>query len=317
MLKTLRFEQPDRPPHFEMLFQLSREAFGLEHPKYDGISGADKERSLEQSMDIYQRVVERYGWDALMTLNPPQAPDAVAAAKRRFGRDLLVGGIVWEGIWSIDIIKDWDKFSEDLFDRPETVHEGAERLYKVAEDRVNRMTEAGADFLMFASDVGFNGGPFLSPAQFREFVTPYLARLCEHTRKRGAIPMMHSDGMLMPVLDQILEAGPAVLQSIDPMAGMDIAEVKRLTYGKMALMGNVRCDYLQHGTSGQIRESAEYCLKHGSPGGGYVFSSSNTIFRGVPLANYEYMMEVYREYCTQNIQHSTYNVQRPTEPEHA
>jgi PAS domain-containing protein len=111
-----------------MLFQLSREAFGLEHPKYDGISGADKERSLEQSMDIYQRVVERYGWDALMTLNPPQDPAAVAAAKRRFGSDLLVGGIVWEGIWSIDIIKDWDKFSEDLFDRPETVHEGAERL---------------------------------------------------------------------------------------------------------------------------------------------------------------------------------------------
>ena len=147
---------------------------------------------------------------------------------------------------------------------------------------------------MFASDVGFNGGPFLSPDQFREFVTPYLARLCELTRKRGAIPMMHSDGMLMPVLDQIVEAGPALLQSIDPMAGMDIAEVKRLTYGKMALMGNVRCDHLQHGTKEQIRDSAEYCLKHGAPGGGYIFSSSNTIFRDVPLENYEYMVDVYR-----------------------
>ena len=61
-------------------------------------------------------------------------------------------------------------------------------------------------------------------------------------------------------------------------------------------MGNVRCDHLQHGTKEQIRESAEYCLKHGAPGGGYIFSSSNTIFRGVPLANYEYMLEVYREF---------------------
>jgi hypothetical protein len=125
MLKALRFEQPDRPPHFEMVFELTDEAFGRRHPKYDGVSGAAKERLLEQTMDIYQRVVERYGWDALMTLNPPQDADAVAAAKRRFGRDLLVGGIVWRGIWSIDIIKDWDKFSEDLFDRPETVHEGS------------------------------------------------------------------------------------------------------------------------------------------------------------------------------------------------
>jgi uroporphyrinogen decarboxylase len=295
MLKALRFEQPDRPPHFEMWFQLAREAFGMDHPKYDAATTrAGKERLLEQGMDVYEHIAERFGWDALMVLEPPQDADAVAAAKRRFGRELLVGGIVWEGIWSIDIIKDWNRFSEDLFDRPETVHEGAERLFKAAEERVNRMTEAGADFLMFASDVGFNGGPFLSPAQFREFVTPYLARLCALTRQRGAIPMMHSDGQLMPVLDQIVEAGPAVLQSIDPMAGMDIAEVKRLTYGKMALMGNVRCDHLQHGTREQIRESAEYCLKHGAPGGGYIFSSSNTIFRGVPLENYEYMVQVYR-----------------------
>jgi uroporphyrinogen decarboxylase len=301
MLRTLRFEEPDRPPHFEMWFQLTREAFGVEHPKYDAsVTGAEKERLLEQGMDVYERVVRKFGWDALMVLEPPQDADVIAAAKRRFGRDLLVGGIVWEGIWSIDIIKDWDRFSEDLFDHPEKVHEGAERLYKIAEDRVNRMTAAGADFLMFASDVGFNGGPFLSPSQFREFVTPYLARLCALTRQRGAIPMMHSDGMLMPVLDQIVEAGPALLQSIDPMAGMDIAEVKRLTYGRMALMGNVRCDYLQHGTPEQIRESAEYGLKHGSPGGGYVFSSSNTIFRGVPLANYEFMVDVYREFVTRS-----------------
>jgi uroporphyrinogen decarboxylase len=297
MLKALRFEEPDRPPHFEMWFQLTREAFGVEHPQYPANASTDeKERLLEQGMDVYERIVRKFEWDALMVLEPPQDADGVAAAKRRFGNDLLVGGIVWAGIWSIDIVKDWDRFAEDLFDRPETVHEGAENLYKAAEDRVNRMTEAGADFLMFASDVGFNGGPFLSPPQFREFVTPYLARLCALTRQRGAIPMMHSDGMLMPVLDQIMEAGPALLQSVDPMAGMDIAEVKRLTYGKMALMGNVRCDYLQHGTPQQIRESAEYCLKHGSPGGGYVFSSSNTIFRGVPLENYEYMVEVYRNF---------------------
>lgn len=296
MLKTLRFEEPDRPPHFEMWFQLTREAFGVEHPKYPGNTSADeKKRLLEQGMDVYEHIVRKFGWDALMVLEPPQDPDGIAAARRRFGRDLLVGGIVWEGVWSIDIVKDWDRFSADLFDHPGKVHEGAERLYRIAEDRVNRMVDAGADFLMFASDVGFNGGPFLSPTQFREFVTPYLARLCALTRQRGAIPMMHSDGMLMPVLDQIMEAGPAVLQSIDPMAGMDIAEVKRLTYGKMALMGNVRCDYLQHGTPEQIRESTEYCLKHGTPGGGYIFSSSNTVFRGVPLENYETMVSVYRE----------------------
>jgi len=39
-----------------------------------------------------------------------------------------------------------------------------------------------------------------------------------------------------------------------------------------------------------------YCLEHAAPGGGYVFSTSNTIFEGMPLANYEYMLEVFREF---------------------
>jgi len=33
MLKTLRFEEPDRPPHFENMFELEREAFGLRFPE--------------------------------------------------------------------------------------------------------------------------------------------------------------------------------------------------------------------------------------------------------------------------------------------
>ncbi|MEN6404193.1 MAG: uroporphyrinogen decarboxylase family protein, partial [Armatimonadia bacterium] len=88
------------------------------------------------------------------------------------------------------------------------------------------------------------------------------------------------------------------LHSIDPMAGMDIAEVKRRTYGKLGLMGNVQCNLLQDGPLEAIRRSALYCLRHGSPGGGYVFSTSNTVFPGMPLAHYEYMLEVFREFCS-------------------
>ena len=29
VLKTLRFEQPDQPPHFEIMFELEKEALGL------------------------------------------------------------------------------------------------------------------------------------------------------------------------------------------------------------------------------------------------------------------------------------------------
>jgi uroporphyrinogen-III decarboxylase len=63
----------------------------------------------------------------------------------------------------------------------------------------------------------------------------------------------------------------------------------------MALMGNVQCSLLQDGPEEAIRDSARYCLEKASPGGGYIFSTSNTVFKGMPLRNYEYMLEVFRE----------------------
>ena len=46
-----------------------------------------------------------------------------------------------------------------------------------------------------------------------------------------------------------------------------------------------------------IGATARYCLEHASPGGGYIFSTSNTIFPGMPLAHYAYMLDVHRAFC--------------------
>ena len=45
-----------------------------------------------------------------------------------------------------------------------------------------------------------------------------------------------------------MECRPHALHSIDPMAGVDIREVKRLVGDKVCLCGNVHCAALQTGT---------------------------------------------------------------------
>jgi len=177
-------------------------------------------------------------------------------------------------------VPDWEQFAVDLRERPEAIHEEARRRCAGCLAQADQLIDAGAEFIMLVNDAAFNSGPFISPKHFREFVTPYLAQEVEHIKRRGAIAIVHSDGNLMPILEDMLAGGPHMLHSIDPMAGMDIAEVKRLTYGRTALMGNVQCNLLQDGPKAAIRESALYCLEHAAPGGGYVFSTSNTIFPG-------------------------------------
>lgn len=299
MLKALRFEEPDRPPHFEIMFELEREAFGLSFPdrgSWARCTGAAKDRQIGLCMEIYQRIVARYAWDALAVYWPWSDPDGVRAAKRTFGEDILIGSIVGDTVWAIENITDWMQFAADLAEHPERLHAVAEEKTRRALRAFDTLIEAGADFIHVVNDVAFNGGPFISPAQFRDLITPYLARQVGHIRARGAIPFVHTDGDITPVLDDYLSLGAACFQSVDPMAGMDIRAVKARCHGRMALMGNVQCSLLQDGPKEEIRASALYCLEHASPGGGYIFGTSNTIFPGMPLENYEHMLSVFHEF---------------------
>jgi uroporphyrinogen decarboxylase len=300
MLQALRFEQPDRPPHFEIMFELERAAFGLQFPDrnaWQGCSRTEKERMIGQCMAIYEKIVDRYQWDALAVFWPWSDPDGVRAARRTFGDDILIGSIVGDTVWSIEHMTDWTQFAVDLVEHPQHLHEVARQKELAAIVTFDELAAAGADFIHIVNDVAFNAGPFVAPACFRELVTPYLKREVEHVRGLGVLPFVHSDGNIMPVLDDFLSLGAACFQSVDPMAGMDIAEVKRRCHGRMALMGNVQCSLLQDGPREAIRESALYCLENASAGGGYIFGTSNTIFPGMPLQNYEYMLDVYHEFC--------------------
>ena len=78
---------------------------------------------------------------------------------------------------------------------------------------------------------------------------------------------------------------------------MDIAEVKREYGDRLVLMGNVRTALLQEVDEAPIREAVSYCMTHGKPGGGYIFSSSNCIFTGLPLESYHIMLDEYERHA--------------------
>ncbi|MDX9978780.1 MAG: uroporphyrinogen decarboxylase family protein [Lentisphaeria bacterium] len=300
MLQTLRFEEPDRPPHFETMFELEQEAFGLLFPdrrEWDTCTAPRKREMIETCVEIYQRIVETYGWDALAVFWPWSDPDGVVAAKAAFGDRILVGSIVGGSVWAIEAVQDWMQFSIDLIERPELIHAAARRMRDQACARIDRLADAGADFILLVNDIAGNGGTFVSPQHLREFVLPYLGEEVARIRARGVLPFIHTDGNIMAILDDWLNLGAACYQSVDPMAGMDLGEVKQRCQGRLALMGNVQCSLLQHGSPEAIRAATLDCLRQGAPGGGYILSTSNTIFPGMPLANYEHMLGAYREFC--------------------
>ncbi|MFW5798996.1 MAG: hypothetical protein ACOCXX_05000 [Planctomycetota bacterium] len=121
MLTTLRHEQPDRVPHFEVMFELEQEAFGLSFPERTAWVEAtpdEKDRMIDRCMEIYVRIVETYRWDALAVFWPWSDPDGVRAAKKTFGESILVGSIVGDTVFSIENTDDWTAFAVDLHEHP-------------------------------------------------------------------------------------------------------------------------------------------------------------------------------------------------------
>jgi uroporphyrinogen decarboxylase len=129
---------------------------------------------------------------------------------------------------------------------------------------------------------------------FDDFVTPYLARLVAGYRSLGFYVIKHTDGNILPILDSLLAAHPHALHSLDPQGGIDIAQLKRRVGNQVCLIGNVNCALLDTGTDQQVVESASYALENGMPGGGYIFSTSNCIYTGMPLRRYELMLDIWR-----------------------
>ncbi|MCC6580174.1 MAG: hypothetical protein IT440_07000 [Phycisphaeraceae bacterium] len=300
MMSAYTLKPVDHPPHFEHMFELEKEAFGLEFPDrrlWETVGAEERKRMVSRCMEVYAKIIEVFRWDALPVFWPWSSEDGVTAARKQFGDRVLVGTLVGGSLWCIDTIKDWEQFALDLYENPKQLHEEAERKCRGGLAVIDKLVDAGAEFISLVHDVASNMGPFCSKPHFDEFVTPYLARLVDRVKSRGAYCTVHSDGMLMPIWDSLMSTKPHMIHSLDPMAGMDIVEVRRITRGKLALMGNVRCDALQTGPVEMLEESTRYCLNACGREPGYVFSSSNTIFPGMPLENYKRMLEMYWTFC--------------------
>lgn len=297
-ITALTLGQPDYVPTFELEFQLTEELVGGDYLREDdlrGLSGAEKQRRLDENVDFLLDIYERLDHDAIcIHFLSDENLMYTAQRIRALTNDSYMLLASNDGTFSIPDGNTMLDFSYRIADDPEGLEQEARRRCDESIARGRRLLNGGFDGFIMCADYCFNKGPFLSPAQFRRFVTPYLTEMIYDVRKNGGYAIKHTDGNIMPIIDQLVEANPHALHSIDPMAGVDIREVKRDWGDKVALCGNVHCAAMQTGTEQDVIDSAEYCLTHAKPGGGYIYCTSNVPFRGLPLERYMLVLDVWR-----------------------
>lgn len=302
-IEALELRRPDGlVPHLELEFQLSEEVFGTRALRRDhlkGITGERRRDLLKRNAEHWVEVAKEFDYSVMTGLHWLDLEDQLASFQylREIAGDTYMLSAFVDGTFAIPS-------GENMVEHVVFLTEHKQEALEQAQDRVDKavstgleLIRGGAEIVFMCADYCFNDGPFLSPAMFAEYVAPFLRQQVAAWNGAGAYTVKHTDGDIMPILDQLADSGATALHSLDPMAGVDIAEVKRIVGDRVCLIGNVNLAYVQSGTREQIADSARYCLRHGGVNqGGYIYSTSNCIFKGVSIESYRYLLRVREEY---------------------
>jgi uroporphyrinogen decarboxylase len=172
----------------------------------------------------------------------------------------------------------FENFFMGIMDTPSFIIEIIENRSEWAIAMFKKAVSLGAQFIVMGEDAAHKSATMVSPSMWRKNVLPFHKQIVASIE---APMIFHSDGNILPFIPMIIEAGFVGLHGLEPAAGIDLAVVKR-EYGKdLVLIGNVDVRSLAGSDVKELHQEIDRCMAQGSPGGGYMISSCNSIFTGL------------------------------------
>jgi len=178
-----------------------------------------------------------------------------------------------------------DQFSLVMAEHPDLVSSYLESCTQKTIQSVKHIAQhAQVGVYMIGEDIAFKGATLFSPAFLRREFIGRLGRIVDAMHASGAKVMFHSDGDLMEILDDLVATGIDLLNPIEVMAGMDIAEIHRRAPALIMVGGIDVSSLLPHGTPDQVRAAVRKAIADAE--GTIMPGSSTELQYVVPLANY-------------------------------
>ncbi|MGQ9630533.1 MAG: uroporphyrinogen decarboxylase family protein [bacterium] len=234
---------------------------------------------------------------------PPDPKDnpllkAIPGVVRRYkGRRAIVlsGRAVFADSW---YLRGLENLLMDYITDPDLVRRIGRMVMDYNKELHRLAIRAGVDVIVLGDDYAHKTGPIMSPAHFREFILPGLREVVANIKREGAYCIKHTDGNIWEIIEPIVETGIDGLGPLEPMAGMDLGEVKKRFGDRICVVGNVDVDLLSRGSVDEVRRATRDLIERVSPGGGHILSSGNSISSSVHPENFRAMLETAREFGT-------------------
>ncbi len=247
-------------------------------------------------------VVDRESWARCKERMTPSADRIDWAALERSYPAWEASGawIVGRGWFGFDVLHSWFVGTERVLmamaTDPDWVKDMIDTMLELNLAMLAMAWDRGYRFhcLRWPDDLAFVKGPFFSTEMYRQVVKPAHRRACEFAHDRGAYTLLHTDGNVWPLLDDLLDAGVDATQPLEQKAGMDVGRLKQQYGDRLVLEGGIDVRTMTDGPA--IEETVRGVFDVAKPGGGYIYHSDHSIPSDVSFADYCRVMALVRHY---------------------
>jgi len=157
--------------------------------------------------------------------------------------------------------------------------------------------ETDFDVFFICDDTALKNTTMINPKYHRELIIPAYKQAIQILRKAGKYVCFHSDGFTEPYFDGLIEAGFSGVESLEPMAGMNLKYLKEVYGDRICLIGNIDASQLlPYGTKDEVVNAVKKCIREAGESGGYMLSACTDITNSCKLENVFTMISTAKKY---------------------
>ncbi len=211
---------------------------------------------------------------------------------------LFMAGGAFETPW---YIRGMEQFLMDLYENPEIAEAICTHVEEYYRQRALRVIDAVGDRLTIVGsggDIGTQRGMMLDPELWRAQIKPHSTKLIAPFRKLGFATFYHSDGSIVPVINDLIEMGLDILDPIQVGAtGMNPEELFPLFGDRLSFHGAIdEVELLPHATPKQVYDETTRTIDILGRNNGYIVSPTHQIQGDTAPENVVAIFEAARNY---------------------
>ncbi len=201
---------------------------------------------------------------------------------------------IFETAWAL---RGYEQLLIDMATEPAIAERVLDLPYHYHMAVTQHLVRLGVDMIWLGDDVGGQNSMLMSPKMWQHYLKPRMAELIASLKAINPQIKVayHTDGVVYPIIPELIEIGIDVLNPIQPLA-MDPAKLKANFADQLCFWGSLDLQQtLPFGTPADVKKEIMARLKTIGQDGGLIIGPTHNLQLDTPLENFWTMVDTIRQ----------------------